>query len=386
MDKILTPEQIQALADADDAIKAMNQSWDDMARALTVGVAPAITAVTNRLTELLNQEDKLKSFGETWLKIAARGPTGLLRGAVGAVIGPEAPPTTSTGIGLPPGGRSRTPFVPDFEEAAKEQKKLTDDAMRGLEELAVTTQRITVSATEQLYRDMDAATQTAQEKALVAWTEFDSQVEELLAAGRITQEDAAARIAENASQYLEEVQITAHKVFPPEEQQKLDVFWEEASRNTQDIIADTLVNGFDEGIDGMLRSFAQMLVQMAAQALAADIAGKIFGSGGSSSGGGWMDALMSFFGGFFESGGFIAPGQFGVVGESGPEIVMGGNVGKTIIPMAQAAPAPQVNLRNINAFDTGVIRDYLLSAQGEEVMLNFISRNGTRVRMASVGG
>jgi hypothetical protein len=73
------------------------------------------------------------------------------------------------------------------------------------------------------------------------------------------------------------------------------------------------------------------------------------------------------------------------VGETGPEIVMGGRVGQTVIPAATAAPAPQVNLRNINAFDSGVIRDYLVSAQGEEVLLNFIERNGTRVRSASFG-
>jgi hypothetical protein len=57
-----------------------------------------------------------------------------------------------------------------------------------------------------------------------------------------------------------------------------------------------------------------------------------------------------------------------------------------LVPSREAAERPEVNIRNINAFDTSVIRDYLLSASGEEVLLNFVQRNGTRVRAATVGG
>jgi hypothetical protein len=57
-----------------------------------------------------------------------------------------------------------------------------------------------------------------------------------------------------------------------------------------------------------------------------------------------------------------------------------------LVPSCEAAERPEVNIRNINAFDTSVIRDYLLSASGEEVLLNFVQRNGTRVRAATVGG
>jgi hypothetical protein len=388
----LTGEQAQALAEADDAIKRMEQAWAGVARTLTAQVAPALTTVFDKTTKILSQKGAVLELAEAWAKIAAGPPQTLPMRLGRALFGEEAAaaPVTSTGTGLPPGGRNRTPFVPGFEEAANAAAKATkasNDYMRGLEEIAISVSRITTSATEELYREMDAATQTATEKALAEWTEFDSQINELLRVGRISQDQANERIAENAKQYLEEVQITAQKILPPEVRTELDVFWEEAARNTQNIIADTLISGFDEGVDGMLRSFAQMLAQMAAQAIAADIAGAIFGSGksGGSSAAGWFDIAKSWFAGFFESGGFIAPGQFGVVGESGPEIVMGGRVGQTVVPMQQAAAAPQVNLRNINAFDSGVIRDYLVSAQGEEVLLNFIERNGTRVRTASVG-
>jgi hypothetical protein len=77
-----------------------------------------------------------------------------------------------------------------------------------------------------------------------------------------------------------------------ESSKKLSVFAEQASRNTQDIIADALTSGFDDGLDGMLKSFGQMLQQMAAQAIAADIAGAIFGEDGS--GGGLLDKGMEW--------------------------------------------------------------------------------------------
>jgi molecular chaperone GrpE (heat shock protein) len=395
----LTTEQAKALAEADDATKRLNQSWDELSRTLTAKVAPGFTAVMDAMTNILREEPKVVTMGQAWDAFLAAfkkhgigtQATDILREmkAIEEAANRVTRQRFSTGLGVAPGGHSRTPFVPG-PAPAKTAAKSTDDflASMGLSEVAITVSRITVSATEELYREMDAATQTATEKALAEWTEFDSQINELLRVGRISQDQANERIAENAKQYLEEVQITAQKILPPEVRTELDVFWEEAMRNTQNLIADTLISGFDDGVDGMLRSFAQMLAQMAAQAIAADIAGAIFGSGksGGSSAAGWFDIAKSWFSGFFESGGFIAPGQFGVVGESGPEIVLGGRAGQTVIPMQQAAAAPTVNLRNINAFDSGVIRDYLVSAQGEEVLLNFIQRNGSRVRTASVGG
>lgn len=46
----LTDDQIKKLADADDAIKRLDQSWTNFARTLTAAVAPALTSVLNALT------------------------------------------------------------------------------------------------------------------------------------------------------------------------------------------------------------------------------------------------------------------------------------------------------------------------------------------------
>lgn len=145
-------------------------------------------------------------------------------------------------------------------------------------------------AIESMYRDMDEATQTSLQRQLAAWTEFDAKVAALLAAGRISEDDAAARIAENNAQYLEEIQITAEKIFPEPERKQLSVFMEEASRNFQNLLADFLFDPFDKGIKGMLDSFLEMLRRMAAEAVAAQIAQKIFGQ--NLGGGGWLDAAL----------------------------------------------------------------------------------------------
>jgi hypothetical protein len=55
------------------------------------------------------------------------------------------------------------------------------------------------------------------------------------------------------------------------------VFRDEMLRNVQGIIAEFLEDPFKDGIKGMLISFSDMLRRMAAQALAARIAEKIFG-------------------------------------------------------------------------------------------------------------
>lgn len=174
-----------------------------------------------------------------------------------------------------------------------------------------------------------------------------------------------------------------------ESTKKNNEFLDQASRNVQDIIAENLSNGFEDGAKGMLRSFAEMLKQMAIQAIAAQIAQKIFGTGGVGGGGGWIGGLMniasSYFGGTRDAGGPGMAGTAYMIGTGAqPEMFVPDQPGK-FVPADQwmGNSKPTVNLRNVNAFDTSVIRDYLLSAAGEEVFLNVMDRNGSRVRAAA---
>jgi tape measure domain-containing protein len=119
-------------------------------------------------------------------------------------------------------------------------------------------------------------------------------------------ERAQAALARLETEGLEDIQITAERIFPPKEQEKLNTFWEEAARNSQDILANFLYDPFKDGLKGMIASFGDMLRQMAAQAVAAQIASKIFGSAAGGTGTGILGTIGSFFG--FAGGGYTGDG------------------------------------------------------------------------------
>lgn len=80
---------------------------------------------------------------------------------------------------------------------------------------------------------------------------------------------------------------------------ELNTFWEQAARNSQDILADFLFDPFKDGVKGMIASFGEMLRKLAAQAIAADIAGKIFGKAAGGEGPGLLGTLAKSLGGVF---------------------------------------------------------------------------------------
>lgn len=100
------------------------------------------------------------------------------------------------------------------------------------------------------------------------------------------------------------------------------------------------------------------------------------------------------FSGAYDQGGQIPAGKIGLVGEYGPELIRGPATvtgreltaralregGESSVP---AAP-PQVNIRQINSFDTGIVGNYLSGAEGEQLILNVISRNRTTIRNTMV--
>lgn len=82
----------------------------------------------------------------------------------------------------------------------------------------------------------------------------------------------------------------------------------QAARGIQDVMTDYLFDPFDEGLGGMLQGFADMVRRMIAEALAAQLAEKLFGDFSSTGElGGWIGSLM---GSLFHTG--------GVAGEAAP--------------------------------------------------------------------
>ena len=110
----------------------------------------------------------------------------------------------------------------------------------------------------------------------------------------------------------------------------LDDFAKTAQENIQSQLADNLTNGFEGSFKDILSGWGQLLQRMIAEAAAAQLTESLFGAlgvggaeGGSAGGAGALASIGSFFAGFFDNGGNIPSGQFGVVGEKGPEIVRG---------------------------------------------------------------
>lgn len=131
------------------------------------------------------------------------------------------------------------------------------------------------------------------------------RLNELLAEGHILQE-TYNRAVEAAQETFDDA---------TKEQNK---FLEQANRNIQDIlgkgIEDIMQNGFRNGARGALDAFRAMLDQMVAQALAAQIAKKIFGEDGLGSGGGLIGGLGDLFGGSRDGGGRGQRGKAYLIG------------------------------------------------------------------------
>ncbi|MCK9494155.1 MAG: phage tail tape measure protein [Dehalococcoidia bacterium] len=102
------------------------------------------------------------------------------------------------------------------------------------------------------------------------------------------------------------------------------------SRGATDAFVD-FAFGAKDALTGFVDSALKSLAKLAAS--------KVFGIlvGGLVPGGG---IVSSIFGGFFADGGFLKPGQYGIVGERGPELVYGGRTGMTVQPASQGGRTP----------------------------------------------
>jgi hypothetical protein len=78
----LSDSQIQKLADADDAIKRLDRSWDNFARTLTSAVAPALTAVLDELARVSGAGSTQDRLAEVQSLLKSRIPPGETRAAL----------------------------------------------------------------------------------------------------------------------------------------------------------------------------------------------------------------------------------------------------------------------------------------------------------------
>jgi hypothetical protein len=178
-----------------------------------------------------------------------------------------------------------------------------------------------------------------------------AELNDLLAAGAI-----------NYEIYLRAVQQAQDGLAEASEQ--FDTVRDQLIRNTQDIFADTLFSGFDDGIDGMLDSFRDMLLQMAAQAAAARLTEKLFSNiGTGDDAGGFAKFLGGLFGGGRATGGPVDAGRLYRVNENEPEYFVPGTSG-AVVPLSDMGPTV-VNHFAIQAPQGTVSRQTQLQIAGD---------------------
>ncbi|MEO8224133.1 MAG: phage tail length tape measure family protein [Gammaproteobacteria bacterium] len=101
-----------------------------------------------------------------------------------------------------------------------------------------------------------------------------------------------------------------------EELKRVNPYIEELNRNIQDILGQGLYDAMHGSFDDILGAFRDMIDKLVAQALAADIAKKLFGESGAGSGGGLIGKGIDFLGGLFGKGGTRDSGGRGMPGHA----------------------------------------------------------------------
>jgi len=156
---------------------------------------------------------------------------------------------------------------------------------------------------------------------------------------------------------------------------------DQAARSIQDAFADFLFDPFENGLDGMVRSFAVAMQRMAAEALALQIFQSILGSMGG--GGGLGGMLGNLIGGARANGGPVEAGKAYVVGEKQPELFVPDQSGQILPEVPGKAASP--NVRIVNAYDGQHVLDMLGSVAGEDLILNTVRRHANTMRQIANG-
>lgn len=141
-----------------------------------------------------------------------------------------------------------------------------------------------------------------------------------LSAGLINEAEYGLLIDANTARLEEQIQKLKEKT------EELDEFTKTAARSIQTGLSDAIVAGFDGGSDDLLKRWGELLKRMIADAVAADLTRSLFGMTGNDGQfgtGQLITGIGGIFAGMFDAGGKIPAGQFGIVGELGPEIVRG---------------------------------------------------------------
>ena len=266
--------------------------------------------------------------------------------------------------------------TPEVEELREAFRTLGADAAQSIRDIAEEIAAADLSATfdEQIAAlALEIELLNADNMALAANAELRA-----LAAGATAEQ--AAKIGELTETLLDETDKLRAT------QEVLTGFFEEVGRSAQQELSGFLADPLADGLDELPGKFAQILQQLAADALASELFKILIGFGSNSAGGGaggFLQFVGGLFGGGFAAGGQVSGGRPVLVGERGPELFTPPGAGAIApnVNINQAAQAPPM-VQVINTIDTAEITGAFNSGEGDTVLLNRIGARRTAFRQA----
>lgn len=246
---------------------------------------------------------------------------------------------------------------------AEQLKALDELAATGLDPQIVRQVRTALEGLTTVEIPTDELARFAEVTRLLAETPT-GQIEQL-AALEEKLADAYARGAITAEGFDEALQILEQRfdqiIGPVEDSlESMSTFAEQAQRNIQDALGDTLYQTLAGNFDSIGELWSNLLKRMVAEAIAVDLNNAIFGTSKGGGVGDLVGGLGKLFGGFFADGGTLGAGKWGIAGEAGPEVIRGP---ATITPMAQLqSTAQQPALTQVFNLGQGVTEAQLLRA------------------------
>jgi ribosomal protein L18 len=173
-------------------------------------------------------------------------------------------------------------------------------AVDPVQEIEIKLKKIETNEIDAYYAELERKTRTQTEIVLQAYSVDKFSLQQLLDAKIISQELYTERLRALQNKLLADISKGPPKI--EEQTKKINEYQLEAARNSQDIIAQTfedLTTGAEVSAQSILKSFGQMLLKLAAQAAAANVAGLLFGEASGNTGAkgsGLVGAALGAFG------------------------------------------------------------------------------------------
>jgi len=186
---------------------------------------------------------------------------------------------------------------------------------------------------------------TGLDSSVLKYQDTLRDLDALVRAGIISQDEYGQAVLRARDQIQQTAEAT--KVFGID----IETFSKRAAENIQDAFADFLFDPFQDGVKGMAKGFVDAVRRMIAEAQAAQLAQYLLGSAAGGKGGGLLGSVIGSISGAFSTpfnpaksapplkpfadGGYLGPGEFGIAGEAGAELLYGGKTGVSVFNQDQ---------------------------------------------------